>query len=157
MEWELIVRVLRALSAHGVAYKVVGGVALNLQGLARATVDLDLFLEPTVDNVERLKAALRATFDDPTVDDISTEEFLGAYPAIQYVPPTGVFHIDLLQRLGEAFSYADIETESVRVEGLEVLVATPRMLHRMKRDTARPQDRADAARLAEAFDLDDDI
>jgi hypothetical protein len=30
------------------------------------------------------------------------------------------------------------------------------MLYRMKRDTARPQDRADAARIREAFDLPDE-
>jgi hypothetical protein len=30
------------------------------------------------------------------------------------------------------------------------------MLYRMKKDTIRPQDRADAARLQEAFGIEDD-
>jgi hypothetical protein len=34
-------------------------------------------------------------------------------------------------------------------------VATPRAPYLMKRDTVRPQDRADAARLEAAFGLDD--
>lgn len=38
---------------------IFGAVALNLQGLARATLDLDLFIAPEKENVERLKSALR--------------------------------------------------------------------------------------------------
>jgi hypothetical protein len=37
-----------------------------------------------------------------------------------------------------------------------VSVATPRMLYRMKKDTVRPQDRADAERIRESFDLRED-
>jgi hypothetical protein len=43
----------------------------------------------------------------------------------------------------------------VSVGGLVIRVATPSMLYRMKRDTVRPQDRADALRLREAFGLDE--
>jgi hypothetical protein len=50
---------------------------------------------------ERVRAALRAVFADPNVDEITTEDLLGDYPAVQYVPPTGTFHIDILTRLGE--------------------------------------------------------
>lgn len=35
-------------------------------------------------------------------------------------------------------------------------VVTPRMLHRMKRSTVRPQDRADAFRLADYFGFEED-
>ena len=34
------------------------------------------------EKAERLKAALRSVFDDPTIDEIKTEELLGEYPAI---------------------------------------------------------------------------
>jgi hypothetical protein len=81
----------------------------------------------------------------------AAEELAGPYPAIQYVPPGSGFHIDILSRLGEAFDYASIETEIRDVEGTAVSVATPRMLFRMKRDTVRMQDRADAERLQRHF------
>jgi hypothetical protein len=42
------------------------------------------------------------------------------------------------------------------VEGQSVSVATPATLYRMKRDTVRPVDHADAKRLADAFDLAED-
>jgi len=35
-------------------------------------------------------------------------------------------------------------------------VATPRTLYRLKRDTVRPIDRADAQALREMFDIDED-
>jgi hypothetical protein len=66
--------------------------------------------------------------------------------------------VDLLTRLGEAFSWQDLAANCDEIEmGSRVVrVATPRMLYRMKKDTVRPQDRADAARIREAFDLEDD-
>jgi hypothetical protein len=42
------------------------------------------------------------------------------------------------------------------VEGIVVPVATPRMLYRMKRDTGRLQDRADAERLKREFSLNEE-
>jgi hypothetical protein len=143
--------VLRAFAEHGVRFKVVGGVALNLIGLPRATQDLDVFVDPDADNVLRLREALHDVFDDASIDEISADDLAGPYPAIQYVPPDGGFHIDILSRLGEAFDYASIEAESRDVNGAPVLVATPHMLYRMKRDTVRMQDRADAERLRHHF------
>jgi hypothetical protein len=66
-----------------------------------------------------------------------------------------MFHIDILGRLGDAFGFEDIESEERLVEGLRVPVATPRMLFRMKKDTVRPQDRADAERLRRQFKIED--
>lgn len=155
MDTANVVAVLRAFEREGVHYKVVGAVALNLLGLPRATQDLDVFVAADEENVSRLRAALRSVFDDPEIDGITSADLAGEYPAIQYVPPSGTFHIDILNRLGEAFSYKDIETENRVVEGITVPVATPRMLYRMKRDTVRLQDKADAERLRRNFDWEE--
>jgi hypothetical protein len=80
----------------------------------------------------------------------------GEYPAIQYVPPGSDYGIDILARLGAGVRYADVEFEVLQIEGIAIRVATPRMLYRTKRDTVRPQDRADAQLLKERFDLGDD-
>ena len=61
--------------------------------------------------------------------------------------------MDIFTRLGERFRFADLESETYVVDGQPVTVATPATLYRMKRSTIRPIDHADAARLAEAFDL----
>jgi hypothetical protein len=127
MDYDVTRRVLEALERQGVRYVVIGGVALNLHGLPRATEDLDIFIAPEADNVERLKAALRSVFDDPCIDEITAADLLGEYPAVQYVPPTGDFHIDILTRLGERFDFA-----------------------------VRDKDRVDAERVARRFNLKDE-
>jgi hypothetical protein len=156
MEFEVLKRVMAALEARGVRYAIFGAVALNLHGLARSTEDLDLFIAPTRENVERLKQALRDAIDDPEIDQITADDLLGDYPAVQYFPPGGAFHIDILTRLGEAFAFDDLEIERVPYEDLTVTAITPRMLYRMKRDTVRPKDRADADAVRRRFQLDED-
>lgn len=156
MDAKTDLEILRALEREGAAYVVFGGVALNLLGLARATMDLDLFIDPSPMNVERVKAALRSVFADPHIEEISSADLAGDYPAVAYVPPEGDFSIDLVARLGEAFRFEDLESMILEWEGVRVRVVTPRMLYRMKKDTVRPQDRADAERLRHHFGIEED-
>jgi hypothetical protein len=155
MELDVAKQVLAALEREGVRYVVCGAVAINILGLARATEDLDLFLAPERENVERLKAALRSVFVDPSIEEISADDLLGDYPAVQYVPPAGDFRLDILTRLGEAFQFLDLEAIRIDFAGVTVSVASPRTLYRMKRDTVRARDRADAAALRRRFNLED--
>jgi hypothetical protein len=99
--------------------------------------------------------ALHRLYDDASVDEIRAEDLLGDYPAVRYVPPVGP-PMDIVTRLGDAFNYDDVKAERYDVDGAPVRVATPSTLYRMKRGTVRPLDRADAARLAAEFGLDDD-
>ena len=150
--------ILAALVDEGVDFVVIGSMAMAAQGLPRATQDLDLFVAPEIENLEALKRALGSLFDDPSIEEIDPEELAGAYPAVQYVPPHGRYSLDFVTRLGEAFGWDDLAagSEEVAFEGVTVRVATPGMLYRMKKDTIRPQDRADAARLREAFGIEDE-
>ena len=109
--------------------------AVNVHGLPRFTEDLDIFVAPERENVEALKRALRSVFPDPSIDEISADDLLGDYPAVQYVPPEGAFYVDILTRLGEAFRFEDLETQRLPFEGLLVTVVTPRQLYLMKKDT----------------------
>lgn len=156
MKWEAVMRVLAALEVARVDYVVIGGVAVNFHGLVRATEDLDVFVKPDADNVDRLRTALHSVYDDPSIDEITAADLCGEYPAVRYVPPGDGPPMDILTRLGERFRFADLERERYDVDGQLVSVATPATLYRMKRSTVRPIDHADAARLAEAFGLDEE-
>ncbi len=153
MQWEAVMRVLAALETAKVEYVVIGGVAINFHGVARATEDIDVFIAPEPENVARLRAALHSVYDDPSIDEITAEDLCGDYPAVRYVPPGDGPPMDILTRLGERFRFADVVGERYAVDGQTVTVATPATLYEMKRATVRPIDHADAARLAEAFDL----
>lgn len=157
MERDEILRVLRAFEAAGLEYVLIGATAMGFHGVVRATEDLDLFIKATAENVERLRVALRATYDDESIEEISTDDLLGDYPAVRYYPPTGDLYFDVLTRLGEAASFESIESETKDMDGTRVTVATPAALYRMKRTTLRSKDRQDAALLKERFNLQDEV
>lgn len=155
MDFDDFLRLLRALEEHRVDYVLVGAAALSMHGLVRATEDIDLFVRPEAQNVERLRRALRSVWGDPDIEQISAQDLTGDYPTIRYVPPGGTPVIDLISRLGTELRFEDLEVETVVLEGVQVRVATPRTLYRMKKDTVRLIDRADAQALREKFKLDE--
>lgn len=154
-EFERFLDIVRALEEEQVEYVIIGGAALNVLGLVRATEDVDLFIRPSSDNVDRLKRALRKVWDDPEIDGISYEDLAGDYPALRYGPPEDTIYLDILARLGELYRYENLEACEVVVRDVPMRVATPRTLYRMKRATVRPQDHIDAEALRQKFDLED--
>lgn len=150
--FDRLLELLRALEAEGVEYVLFGGQAVNLHGIPRFTEDIDLFVRPTEENVARLRAALRRLWADEAIDEISAADLAGAYAVVRYGTPDG-FAIDVVGRVGTAFGFDDLEAETLSFAGATVRIATPRMLYRMKKDTLRPIDRADAEELKAKFGL----
>ena len=153
MDRSQIMSLLRALADSEVGYVLIGGLALNLHGLVRATEDVDLLLDANADNVERLRQALRSIYDDPKIEQIDAADLAGKYPVIRYVPPGDNPPINLITRLGTAFAFRDADWQVLDLDGVAVRVATPESLFVMKSRTVRPRDQDDASRLARAFRL----
>lgn len=151
-----VLELVRAMNREGVEYITFGAIALWAHGIVRATEDADFFIAPTVDNVERLKRALRSVWNDPDIDQIDAEELIGEYPAVRYAPPDTDLYMDFLTRLGEAYSFDTVKSEVVQIEGIPLRVATPAQLYEMKRNTVRSKDRGDAEALRQAFSLPED-
>lgn len=126
---------LKSLNAHNVRYVIIGATAFPIHGYARATLDIDIFIDATADNAERTLAALRDTgYDvtDITVEDLQTKKLL----IRQYVLETDIHPF-----------VAGISFEEVwknRVE--DVIGQTPAFfaglddLIRMKKAAGRPKD-----------------
>ena len=93
-------------------------------------------------------------WNDPSIEEIRAEDLAGGYPVIQYIAPDG-FRIDILSRLGEVFSFDDLESGVYSYGDVEVTVASPETLYAMKHNAIRLQDRADAQKLKEKFNLKD--
>ena len=70
---------LKSLDTHKVRYVVIGAAAFPVHGYARATLDIDIFIEPTRSNARRALTAL-AEFGhdvaDLTVDDMLAKRLL---------------------------------------------------------------------------------
>jgi predicted nucleotidyltransferase len=80
---------LKSLNAHNVRYVVIGATAFPVHGYARATLDIDIFIEATAENAERCLAALRDTGYDVT--DLTTEDLRAKKVLIrQYILETDI-------------------------------------------------------------------
>jgi len=65
---------LKSLNDHEVEYVLIGATAFPVHGYARATLDVDVFIRPTLENVRRTRLALTAFGYD--LDSVTDEEFL---------------------------------------------------------------------------------
>jgi hypothetical protein len=139
---------LRSLLAADVRFMVVGAYAVGVHGRPRATKDLDVWVEPSVENAPRVIRAL-VHFGAPLMGLTKADlESPGAGLQIGFEPQ----RIDLLTKVsGPSFAEAwpsHVEAafaDDVRcpVIGLEALLAN-------KRAAGRPQDLADVAGLERA-------
>jgi hypothetical protein len=130
------------LNDAGVKYVVVGGFAVALHGVVRATKDIDLLIEPTVENAARVLKALEGlTFGisrelDPSDVVAKPITIIGDDP-----------RVDLLT-LAWSVRYADAapKAQTVEIDGVDVPFADLDTLIRTKQ-TDRFQDKADLENL----------
>lgn len=150
-------RIMRAFEQAGLAYVLIGATAMGLQGVLRATEDIDVMVEPSTENLERLRTALRAAYPgDPHVDELKVEDWSGDYAVVRFGPAGSTLYLDLLTRLGETETFNTIEAETMDLDGIQVRLATARALYRLKKDTTRAIDQQDARMIASAFHLNED-
>ena len=133
-----------ALSDAEARFLVVGGYAVGVHGHPRATKDLDIWVEPSIENAERVIAALEAfvaPLGDLTAEDLAT-------PGVGFMMGRPPSRIDILTRLvGVEFEAAWTRRVSRRFGNLECPVISLADLIVNKRAAGRPQDLADAAVL----------
>lgn len=134
----------KSLNAHDVRYLVVGGYAVALHGHPRYTKDLDIWIEPTQENAERLLDALN-NFGFASLD-LKVEDFTSDNQVIQLgYPPS---RIDLLTS-ADGIEFADSYTSKVIVEldGVATNFIDLAHLKANKQSTGRLQDLADLEAL----------
>ncbi len=70
---------LKSLNAHEVHYVIIGATAFPVHGYARATLDIDIFIEPAKANAEKVRTALAEfgyDMTDVSIDDLLTKKIL---------------------------------------------------------------------------------
>lgn len=93
---------LASLNANGVRYLIVGAHAVALHARPRATKDLDIFIEPTSDNADRVLTAIRDFLGSDLglkLKDLTTP---GRFVQLGVAPT----RIDLLSRLASRRDFA---------------------------------------------------
>lgn len=129
-----------------VDFMLVGGLAVALCGYTRTTLDVDILVETSADNLERLLACLEhfgeGAAREPGLDDFPVEEgcvrVVEAFPPAIFTLMNGRTYADLLPFTRE-HPVDDVTIRHLNAEGLLLL----------KRDSLRPKDPLDVLALNE--------
>jgi len=135
---------IESLNASNVRYLVVGGYAVALHGYPRYTKDLDVWIEPKIQNANNVLSALTA-FGFGSLD-ITADDFLEEGNIIQLGYPPN--RIDLITSLkGLMFENCYPERVQVEIQGVLIDFIDIENLKTNKKATGRPQDLADLENL----------
>jgi hypothetical protein len=135
---------LRVLTSTGTRYLLIGGHALAVHAEPRFTEDLDVFVQPSLSNAKRLRAAL-VEFGFGSVMPEAAEL---ARPGLVWMLGRKPRRIDILTGIS-GVTFAEAERGSVEVTVVDTLVPVigRAALIRNKIASARPKDLADVASL----------
>jgi hypothetical protein len=151
-----LAELIAVLARHDVEYVVIGGVATQVHGHRRTTMDLDLTPDPDPENLRRLGAAL-TELDARPVDGMEEGEISIADPErlaiAAIVPPLHTRHgqIHILKEPKGARPFDEMRERAlvVDLDGTDVAIVSLDDLIRMKRAAGRPGDLDDIATLTE--------
>lgn len=129
---------LRSLKDHKVDFVVIGATAFPLHGYARATLDIDLFIRPTLTHAKRAWSALKAFGYDMT--DVTVQDLLKKKLLIRQYAVEADIHPFVA---GVRFDRAWRNKIKALYGRTPVSFASLDDLIRMKKAAGRPKDRED--------------
>jgi hypothetical protein len=142
-----LVALCRSLNDLGARYVVIGGFAIILAGFARATADVDLLIDTSLDNEAVVYKALEI-LPDKAVRELKPGE-ISRYGVVR----VGDEIIVDLMKSAFGIEYAEAAKEIVlrEVQGVPIPFASPRLLWRTKEPSRRPKDAEDLMFLQQYF------
>ena len=129
---------LKLLKEHEVDFVIVGASAFPVYGYARATLDIDIFIRPESENVERTHRALKEFGYD--VSDISFNDLLTKKLLIRQYAVEVDIHPFIK---GVTFERVWDNKVEAKYGGTPVFFASLEDLIEMKKAAGRPQDLQD--------------
>ena len=146
-----------ALVTAEVRFILIGGLAVGVHGVVRATRDIDIVPDPDPANLERLAAVLHELHAQQIGVDTDMLPYqatdpkgLAAGGSFQLATVHG--QLDVLQESEVIPSYATLAEDAIEIDwrGQRILVCSLERLREMKRAGGRPLDRLDLDALADA-------
>lgn len=132
---EDLVALCRNLNAHDVKYVIIGGFAVIRFGYIRATGDIDLLVENSPENIEKIRTALSYLPDGEAhkIGDTDLDEY-------RVVRVSGEITIDLLGKACDVtYREASPHIFKDKLQGVEIPYLKPEMLIKTKMGV-RPKD-----------------
>lgn len=153
------VRIFEALQRHEVEYLTIGGVAVNAHGHVRNTRDVDILVEWSTENMQRLAAALAALdarlfgvdADLLDIDPLDPKDLLSGG---NFTLRTAAGGLDLFDpnEIPGGRPYDEMRPRAMEaiVEGISIRAVGFDDLIRLKRESGRDRDLEDVATLLAA-------
>lgn len=137
-------KLLAGLSAARVDFILVGGLAVAFAGYARATEDVDILVEASTENVERMLACLEV-FGEGHASELDPADFALEEGAVRVVED---FPLDIFTQMS-GHTYEDLLsfTDEHAVQHTTVRHLNAEGLIRLKKDSLRPKDQLDVQAL----------
>jgi hypothetical protein len=135
---------LKSLNSNHVEYLLIGGYAVGIYGFVRATNDLDIWVNVSLENAARIDRALREFGFAGT--DLVPDLFNAPNKVVRMgVPP---IRIEILTSIdGVEFESCYAEKEMIQVEGMMIPVISLARLRENKAASGRMKDLADLESL----------
>jgi len=142
----------------GIRYLVVGGMAVNLYGYVRLTMDLDIMVDLSDRNLSKVVGVMEEFGYTPRAP-VNPHEFISKEKRDEWIKEKGavVFtfidltkpfkHIDIFLRNPVDFEEAYSRREVMTIAGAKVSIASIDDLIKMKASTGRPRDMEDVHHL----------
>jgi hypothetical protein len=137
-------RVAQLLEQEHVEYALIGGYALALQGIVRLTEDVDILVEPTLENSHRWVRAL-SKLPDGAAKELAGDDTLHA--ELYAVRINDEFTVDVMNS-ASGLTWQDLLPYRTRIDGINVVSLEG--LLRMK-EHGRLKDQADAEAIRQAL------
>jgi predicted nucleotidyltransferase len=133
-------KLLVGLAKANVDFAVVGGLAVALNGLVRATEDIDIIVADDPPNIRRLLDYL-ATWGEGWARELKAEEFIPQEGSIRVVED---FPLDIFTRMRDA-SIHDFRPRlrSIELDGQKIHYISARDLILLKQGSWREKDKID--------------
>lgn len=139
---QALLRVCALLNRHGARYLIAGGYACILHGMVRTTEDVDILIDESPDNYQRIVDAL-SEMEDHAARELTLQDFEDNV----VIKVADEVEVDISRRAWKV-SYAEAmpHARHVEISGVTVPFLSLRDLIASK-ETYREQDRADLERL----------
>jgi len=134
---EDLVTLCKSLNTAGVKYVVIGGFAVNYYGYPRATVDIDLLVDSSDDNISKIRKAL-AYLPAKASEKILTSD-IEQYKVVRV---SDDIVIDLMENACEV-TYKKAGIEYFKFKNVTIPIATLPTLIKTKQHSIRPKDKED--------------
>jgi endonuclease V-like protein UPF0215 family len=139
-----LVELCKSLNSKNVNYIVIGGMAIINAGLPRATVDIDLLIDTSSKNMERVIEALMY-LPDKAVKELELTD-VENYTVVKVADE---IVIDLMKSAsGITYDEASKSIRKVKIKDVEIPFPTVELLYKMKQ-TLREKDKLDLLFLEE--------